>query len=349
MAISFRLGFLLPALLLGLGSCAFHAPISAGSVYWWRTTLDWSGQDTLLLKHEGITTIDLRLFDWDNVNGHSVEAGPLLIVHKIPQDFEVVPVVYVTVAQLEAWARLGDAPRNAGVQARLLLGRLQAWAPRAWTRSAPWVQIDADWARSDRKAYFAVLAALQRLLHAQKKKLSVTLRLHQYKERGVLPPADAVTLLTYGAADPQNPNSQTVLDPAMVADYVRGTAAPYPLPMQVALPEYALVRQFNPFDRLVAMARVAPDAARFPPGLGFLRPGWRVSPGTLRWNGLLLMPNDRLNLQSPAPAEWTAALNTLRKAGWGGFGQKADVILFDYDRQEWGSANHEAFWKALHS
>jgi hypothetical protein len=316
-------------------------------VYWWRANLNWSEKDTLLLKHDGVQTIDLRLFDWDNVNGRSIEAGPLLVTHKIPQDFEVIPVVYVTVAQLEAWARGGLS--NADAQARWLMDQLQAWAPRAWHRSAPWVQVDADWARSDRTAYFAVLTALRSLLHAQNKKLSITLRLHQYRERDLLPPADAVTLLTYGADDPQNPKAKAVLDPATVATYVRDNISPYPLPMQIALPEYALIRQFNPFNRLVALARIAPEAARFPPGLDSLGPDERVSPRTLRWNGLLLMPNDRLNLQSPTPEDWTATLKTLRKAGWGGFGQEADVILFDYDRQEWGSANHEAFWKALHS
>lgn len=232
---------LLPLLLV---SCAPEAP---DSIYYWKTTLNWTAADSAALKAGGIERLGLRLFDW----GDRGEVGSLAVRSPIPEEWAVVPVVYVTTARLEAWALPGlDAPAEAG----RLFYRMEAALARAWPGRPEVWQLDADWTARTRDSWFAVAAAFRDLVHARGARFEVTVRLHQYRDRDEqgIPPADAGVLMLYGLGD-------AVLDQALIQGYLRGPA--YPIPLTPAFPWYTQVRQLNGYGRLVALHRLGPEAS----------------------------------------------------------------------------------------
>ena len=227
---------------LTLVSCNSR-PQTAG-IYYWKTSLEWSDSDTRRLTLAGVDRVGLRLFDW----GKEGAEGPLLVRTPLPASMTVVPVVYVTVARLEAWAK--DLDFDAVLDAKQLLGAMDRALSPAWSGRPVEYQLDADWAGSTRVAWFAVVGAFRDLVHARGGRLQVTVRLHQYRDRAAqgVPPADGAVVLLYGVGD-------AVIDLSTVEAYVR--TPDYPLPVVLAFPDYTQVRQLNGYGRLVALHRLA--------------------------------------------------------------------------------------------
>lgn len=235
--------FLGLAVCCGLFSCQQPTPVS---LYYWKTSLNWTTQDSQKWRAAGADQVGLRLFDW-GVRG---EEGPLVVRGAIPSDLLVIPVVYVTTARLKAWADQSnlDAVREAAV----LLSHMDTTLARAWSgRPTAW-QLDADWTAGTREAWFAVAGAFGEQIHARGARFEVTVRLHQYRDRADqgVPPADAGVLMLYGVGE-------AVLDPALVEGYLKGPS--YPLPLVAAFPAYTQVRQLNGYGRLVALHRLGPS------------------------------------------------------------------------------------------
>ena len=333
--------------LLVLAACA---PVPRyNAVYLWKADVAWTPADTALLARDGVSTVYLHVGDWD-VSAGSDLGEKLTMKHPLPPQFSVIPVLYLTVATLNSWAQAPLTSQVSEARARACLSIFDSF-PR-WTRSAHEWQIDADWNPSNRAAYFAFLRQFKSLLKPGDT-LSVTIRLSQYRDRlqeGV-PPADRGVLLTYGAGDPRDPASR-VLDPQLVAQYVH-PGDRYPLPLDVALPEYGEVRQFNPFDRLVALTTEPKGLAAtalelgWPPGLMAWPqrgPGWALAQRRVSWADLVWMEGDRALVDAPSPEQDREVLQCLRRSGSTLGGR---IILFAYSRDEWRTARHEAFTSAL--
>jgi hypothetical protein len=292
-------------------------------VYWWKTTLDWSADDTARLSRAGVDRVGLRLFDW-GVRG---EEGPLTVRRAVPADVEVVPVAYVTTARLAAWAAEGH-PEPGTAATDLLSAMDQALAP-AWPGTPKTWQLDADWSASTRASWFAVVAAFRDLVHARGGRLEVTVRLHQYRDRQTqgVPPADGGVLMLYGTGD-------AVLDPDLVRSYLVGP--PYPIALTPAWPAYTQVRQLNGYGRLVALYRIGergdlPLADLEAEGGG----RYRVLRRSTLGDGVL-MARDELVVDGVDPA---AAAGVAALPGVAGLRDRAGgrVWVFDYDRRSWGA------------
>ncbi|NNM54000.1 MAG: hypothetical protein HKM05_04670 [Spirochaetales bacterium] len=319
------------------------------SVYLWKADVDWTPVDTALLARDGVSTVYLHIGDWDESAGRNV-GEKLTMKHPLPRQFSVIPVLYLTVATLNSWAQTPLTPHVSQERAQACLAIFDSF-PR-WTRSAHDWQIDADWNPSNRDAYFSFLREFKTLLKPGDT-LSVTIRLSQYRDRlqeGV-PPVDRGVLLTYGAGDPRNPASR-VLDPRLVAQYVR-PGDRYPLPIDVALPEYGEVRQFNPFDRLVALTTEPNGTSATAAELGWPAgliawpqrgPGWAQADRRVFWADLVWMEGDRALVDAPSPEQDRLVLQSIRQTGSALGGR---LILFAYSRDEWRTARHEAFTSAL--
>ena len=312
--------WLVPLLLFSCGS----RPSSAG-VYYWKTVLSWSDADTQRLERAGVQRLGLRVFDW-GVNGTE---GPLVVKSPLPASLAVVPVAYVTLDRLKAWA---DQKPHAAAQAGELLDTMDRVLATAWPGKPAAYQLDADWSASTRAAWFAVVDAFRGLVHARGARVEVTVRLHQYRDRASqgIPPADGGVLLLYGAGD-------AVLDRDVVASYVK--ADDYPLPLVPAFPVYTQVRQLNGYGRLVALHRLGagtelPEAD--------LRP---TAPGTYEvlrrseLQGRPLMAHDQLLVDVVAPevldqVAMLPAVAALRhRAG-------DSLWVFDYDSEGWEALVH---------
>lgn len=310
------------ALLLILWTGCAAKPVSAG-LYYWKTVLDWSSADSKRLEAAGIDTVGLRVFDW----GPRGAEGPLVVRRPLPASLRVVPVAYVTVARLESWAR--DPRFRPQAAADELLAAMDRALSPAWPgRPRVW-QLDADWAVSTRDAWFAVVRAATDRVHAREAALEVTVRLHQVRDRdrqGV-PPADAGVLMVYGAGD-------TVLDPALVEAYTKGSA--YPLPLTPAFPVYTQVRQLNGYGRLVGLYRLPsgglPEADLRPTGPG----RWEVVRRT-SLEGRPLLAHDTLAVERVEGAAlervWSLPAVAAARQSSGG-----RIWIFDYDPNTWDEA-----------
>lgn len=230
--------------LVFLGACSVPAPVS---LYYWRTTLDWTDEDSRKLQDAGVDQLGLRLFDW----GTRGMEGALMVRSPVPVGLEVVPIVYITTARLEAWATNGanDGAFDAVSEARTLLDQMDGVLARAWPGSPLTWQLDADWTARTRDRWFAVAGAFRALVADRGGRFEVTVRLHQYRDRVTqgVPPADGGVLMLYGSGE-------KILDPALVEAYVRGPG--YPIPLVPAFPSYVQVRQLNGYGRLVALHRL---------------------------------------------------------------------------------------------
>jgi len=299
---------------------------SVAGLYFWKTTLDWSQEDTRRLAEAGVDRVGLRLFDW----GLAGEEGPLVVRSPLPAGVMVVPVVYVTTGRLESWAKApGFRPNQA---ARDLLDHIDAALPLAWSGNPTVWQLDADWTASTRVAWFAVAAGFRDLVHDRGGRFEVTVRLHQYRDRGSqgVPPADAGVLMLYGAGD-------AVLDPNLVAGYLTGPA--YPLPLVPAFPAYTQVRQNNGYGRLVALHRLHAETDLPFADLRLEGPGHYTVVRRSSLGGRPLLDHDELFVDRVEPAVLDAvselsAVTALRRAA----GDR--VWIFDYDSQGWEALIH---------
>jgi len=312
--------WLVPLLLFSCGS----RPQSAG-VYYWKTVLSWSDADTQRLEEAGVRRLGLRMFDW----GAQGTEGPLVVRSPVPPSLDVVPVAYVTVDRLKAWA---DQKPQAAIEAGELLDRMDRVLATAWPGKPAHYQLDADWSASTRAAWFAVVAAFRDLVHSRGAKVEVTVRLHQYRDRAVqgVPPADGGVLLLYGAGD-------AVLDRDVVASYVK--ADDYPLPLVPAFPVYTQVRQLNGYGRLVALHRLGAGTELPLTDLRSTAPGTYDVLRRSELQGRPLMAHDRLLVDVVAPgvldqvAKWPAVAALRHRAG-------DRLWIFDYDSEGWEALVH---------
>lgn len=107
-----------------------------------------------------------------------------------------------------------------------------------WYHRCNEVQIDCDWTAKTRERYFTFLQAMK--VEIAPKKLSCTVRLHQYRDRrsSGIPPVDWGMLMCYNVDDPKKLSAgNAIFDPELVKGYLK--AQQYPLPLDVALPAFS--------------------------------------------------------------------------------------------------------------
>lgn len=299
---------------------------TTASLYYWKTSLDWSSSDTNRLTSAGVDRLGLRLFDW----GAQGREGPLVVRTPIPASVMVEPVVYITVGRLQAWAKIASLDSRA--TAVELLQAMDQTLASAWPGSPSVWQLDADWSAGTRAAWFAVAREFGRLVHARGARFEVTVRLHQIRDRADqgVPPADAGILMLYGVGD-------AVLDLGVVQSYLKGED--YPLPLVPAFPVYTQVRQKNGYGRLVGLYRLGSDeelplADLVPEGNDHFR--------VIRRSGLqggVLLSHDELFVDRvssavlSAVAQWPEVASLRRAAG-------DRVWVFDYDSRGWEALVH---------
>lgn len=216
------------------------------SFYYWKSTMDLSSDDLAGFSNWGVKRLYIHFFDvaWDAGRHAALPLKSIRFSQDCRFPAEVVPVVFITGEALEKT----PGPQRSDL-ARQIVGRVIAIS-RAMTRMPiPELQLDCDWTPINRKAYFDLLG----LVRAQLKKavpearLTCTIRLHQVKfvrTTGV-PPVDGGVLMVYHTTSPTQLGTQdTILDVDTAESYL-DRLADYPLPLDVALPMFTWVVQFN--------------------------------------------------------------------------------------------------------
>ncbi|MBE7437346.1 MAG: hypothetical protein HS115_02735 [Spirochaetales bacterium] len=215
-----------------IGACKHPDPeplkiATKNAYYFWQIEADLPPSKDLLAAHSALLYV--RLFDLDAEGG---TVKPRAVRHAVRAEYEIIPVVYMTVKAL----RIQNEPEALARKTLRLVRELVTSANPAE------IQIDADWTRSTRKHYFSFLNALKQELKESRLpwKVSATIRLHQLMDKSMgLPPVDRGMLMIYNTGrvtDPLEKNS--ILNREKTMAYLRH-AGSYPLPLDLALPDFA--------------------------------------------------------------------------------------------------------------
>lgn len=225
---------LLPFLLLFPLACSHPAEQPERAFYHWETRLDLTREEEAYLHKLNIRTLYTRFFDVDWEAG---QAAPLAVIEAktIPEGLRIVPAVFITNRTLRSIQKQ-DIP----LLAEKIGKKIAALAAQMPGVHLDEIHIDCDWTTGTRESYFSLLRGIQSFGHKKGWRLSVTLRLHQWKyarHTGV-PPADLAILMCYNTGKLESweePNS--ILSEKAIRPYLTGLR-PYPLPLGIALPTF---------------------------------------------------------------------------------------------------------------
>ena len=213
-------------LILVLLSCTErqHPPVS---FYYWKQSFELSKSQTQLLQSCGTKRLYVKFFDVV-LDGNQQVKPISKIDFQASVKMEVVPCVFIQNAVFE---HTGNTTRLAEKMTKLILSIAANQSLRVKE-----IQIDCDWTKSTKAAYFSFLEALQAKLGNID--LACTIRLHQikYQESSGIPPVKKGLLMCYNMDDIDDvttPNS--IVSSKVLKQYVNENTA-YPLPLDLALP-----------------------------------------------------------------------------------------------------------------
>jgi hypothetical protein len=230
---------LLPVFLLILCfiSCSNPKREVIRSFYYWKSELRPADIDTAFLHRNEIRRLYVRVLDvnWKPGQGAVPVSVPAITPGAIPAQVEVVPVVYIVntvFLQLQTEKELDNL---ADKIADKIISRT---SDTTLHLSGEW-QIDCDWSGKTRDSYFLFLQKIKE--KSEGRKLSATIRLHQYKYRSEtgVPPVDRGMLMLYNVLnvrDYQQENS--IFEKKEIDKYIAGLP-PYPLPLDMVLPLFS--------------------------------------------------------------------------------------------------------------
>lgn len=215
------------------------------AVYYWRTSFSLSEPEQKFLKENSITTIYVKFFDIVASASGLRPESTLIFKQPFPKDIEIVPTVFIDSKSLSA----ENAPENL---ADLIVSRVDTMMSKNGYPLAPELQIDFDWAQSNRTTYFSLLQQIANILHSHGRTLSTTIRLHQLSQTP--PPADYGTLMLYNTGNFSSPvERNSILSTKAIKPYLKYLKG-YSLPLATALPIYSWDLLFR-HDHFVVIAR----------------------------------------------------------------------------------------------
>lgn len=215
----------------GFSSCKQDRTIQP-AIYYWKTTFDPSAAEIRKIKADGIHKLYLHFFDVKYEAGNVMPVAKLKIETLVPEDLEVVPVVYITNESLQQTQAAGTDSL-----AYYIEQLINAIGDNNHIRFKE-IQIDCDWTDGTKVKYFALLKSIKKM---SGKVISCTIRLHQikYQEKTGVPPADRGMLMFYNMGNLRDPNtSNSIFDKTTAGKYLeRGII--YPLPLDLALATFS--------------------------------------------------------------------------------------------------------------
>lgn len=233
-------------------SCSSHQGprVITPSFYYWSTHYTITGTDSGFLQQAGCKKMYVRFFDvglsysWEG--GDIIPMGRLEHGQDFVQQVETVPVIFIENECFQG--QRSDSDLNwlcSKMTTKLFRMAKNHGLPEERIHE---IQLDCDWTDKTRDNYFRFLQLFKQ--QCKGKKLSVTLRLYQYKyrKRSGIPPADRCMLMYYNMSRLEEATTKNyILDNAVGKKYLTVTE-PYPLPLDFALPIYRQSVQFSTAD-----------------------------------------------------------------------------------------------------
>lgn len=199
------------------------------AVYYWTTTFQRSQPKHDFMERTGVKRLYMRFFDVVmSEEGRPVPNATIEFLDTIPQDMEVIPVVYI----------LNDCMEQpADSLAPKIAKRIRQMCQTHDVPNVHEIQIDCDWTRRTQSQYFKFLSQLRQKLKADSLGLSATIRLHQLSMDP--PPTDRGILMVYNTGDVTDRNCRNpILDIDDVRPFMK-YLKDYPLPLSAAYPIFS--------------------------------------------------------------------------------------------------------------
>ena len=229
-----RKGLLVWACLTIFTSCQKTTSVD-NAFYYWSSDFQLSEQKNNLVRHVS-NKLYVRFFDikWNRKSNTAYPEAKIRF-KQLVDNLRITPVIYIT---NETFAKTSLSGTDSLARNSYQLIKNIAGNHHIIFKA---IQIDCDWTETTRDKYFRFLSAIKSL---SKKKLEVTIRLHQvkYPGRTGIPPADIGILMFYNmgklSADSEARNS--IYNEEDAQKYVAYLSA-YKLPLDVALPVFSWV------------------------------------------------------------------------------------------------------------
>lgn len=287
-----RAGLILMSLTILMVSCGREkssATPQGNAMYYWRTAFKLSDEKKNFLTDNNIKALYVKFFDIVSRNGTLRPDATLQFDEPFPGGLEIVPTIFIAPRAL-GQAKIPDD------LAEMIISRADSMMIKNGYPKATEIEIDFDWTASNREMYFNLLSEIRQQLHAQGRRLSTTIRLHQLSHP--TPPVDYGVLMVYNTGEMQSPReTNSILSTASVEPYL-GKLRNYGLPLVTALPIYSWDLLFrNDEFMLIARGLTHTDTAAFTPMGGNLyrakkymavpasssgaKPGERILPGDI--------------------------------------------------------------------
>ncbi len=276
-----------------------HDPVEP-AFYHWQSRVELAAEESRLLDRLNASRLYLRCFDlkWDPAYQEVIPVGSAIFPDDLRVERDWVPTVFLTndaVGRLDP-AQLDTLARRTVNRLFYLSGKVPGWRPGE-------IQLDCDWTRQTREAYFRFLRLVKNYL-PEDVQLSTTIRLHQYRyprQTGV-PPADRGMLMCYNVESLKNPAARnSILSLERVKPYFSQSPG-YPLPLDLALPIYAWGVHYRDGELLGLINDLRPEDLRDTARFEQRKPGRYQIIKSTYLKGYYLYRGDELRIEEIQPA-----------------------------------------------
>ena len=209
---------------------------TGNGIYYWKTTFELNDTERAFLKTHQVNRLYLRLFDvvatddeTQNLQFSVTPNATIVFRDSMPENVEVVPVVYITIDALRKMQGHEDD------YAKLITERVMNMADFNDLGPINEVQLDSDWTKQTQDSYFALCSRTGNILKENDILISCTIRLWQLSKR--CPPVDRGVLMLYNTGNLMAENTDnSILDLDQVKAFLKGKT--YPLPLSLAYPTF---------------------------------------------------------------------------------------------------------------
>ncbi|WP_271768467.1 hypothetical protein [Aquimarina algiphila] len=302
-----------------------HLSKTSISFYHWKSEASFNESYTKAIHTAHTDKIYLHYFDITTkgrTNSYNTEVFPTYVVKKVSkeyQDFDIVPVVYITnevfkIKKLDLVGLSGNITK--------LIHQIST---KHFGREIKEIQIDCDWTQSTRNVYFEFLKTLSTQFD-----IDVTIRLHQikFKEETGVPPVKKGTLMVYNIGDLKNKQQNSILENTIVKQYINSKTT-YLLPLHIGLPLFSQTVVSNMDDKIKIIKNterlVLENDIHFKKLNEF---NFEIVKDTL-YKGFYLSKGYTLKLEELTEAEIIASYKTIKESKL----QTNDIIFYHLDEQ----------------